>query len=190
MKINNETKIEKTSLFLVVSILLISFIGLTGAYGVASPYWVGHPIQAAPGDTKTVSITLQNVGTEGITIKASLKEGSEIASIREGNYFVPAGTIDTEILVTIIIPEDYNLEEIHKVTLSTQEVASGAGGGGVSLTTSFDTTFDVLILDIPKTEREGGVNLWTLIIVLIIVVLFILTITLKRRKTKKTGRKK
>lgn len=178
---------KKTSFFLVVSILFVSLIGFLSAYGVASPYWVGHPIQVAPGDIKTVSITLQNVGSGDITVKASLKEGSEIASIREGDYLVPAGTIDTEILVTLTIPEDYNFEETHKVTVSTQEIASGAGGG-VTLTTAFETSFDVLVLDIQKTKKEG-ISPWTLIVVLIILILFILTLTLKRRRVKKSRKK-
>jgi len=174
---------KKTSFFLVISILLVSLIGFTSAYGIASPYWEGHPLQIAPGDIKTASITIQNVGTEDIVVRTFLTQGSEIASIREGEYLVPAGTIDTEILVTISVPENSSFESLHKVTISTSEVASGIGEG-VTLTTAFGTTFDVLVLDVPKTIGEEGTSP-LVFIVLILVVVTILTFLLRKKSKRK-----
>ncbi len=165
--------------FLVLSVLLL---GLVGAYGVSSPYWKGHPLNIAPGDTKTVSITLQNMDEEDITIEVSLKKGSEIASIREGEYLVKTGTKDTEILVTVSIPEDVNLDTLYEVTIASAEVISG-DTGGVALGIAMDTTFDVLVADVTKSEPEKT-NAWIIYLIIAIVIVIILILTTKKKKKK------
>jgi len=175
---------EKALFLLVTSILLVSLMGFVSPYGVASPYWVGSPLKIAPGDTKTVSITLQNVGTEDVVVDVFLKEGSEIANIREGEYTVPAGTIDTEILVTVTVPEGVPLEKLYKVTISSSENVLGEGGG-VTLRTAFDTTFDVLISDISKTEKEGTNPIIVILVLVLVVLVLIFFFKKKKRKKRK-----
>ena len=174
---------EKAGVGLLMVVLLVGFVS---AYGVAAPYWEGHPLKIAPGDTKTVSITLQNVGEGDETVSVELKEGSHIASIREGIYEVPAGTIDTEILVTVNVPEEATFEQLEKVTISTTEVRSG-DTGGVALGVGFETTFDVLVSDIAKTGG-GGVSTTLIIVILVVLALIVLAVVLSKKK--KPGKKK
>jgi hypothetical protein len=179
--LNNQMK-EKTKVITVMSLLLISFISVVSAYGIASPYWIGHPMEIAPGDTQTVSITIQNVEEKDIIIDVSLKEGEELADINEGRYTVPAGSIDTEILVTIKAPEESDFGESHRVTISSREVISG-DTGGVALGTAFETSFDVIIANIPKTQKESpvlAIVLGALILITIFSAYFI-----KKRKSRK-----
>jgi len=170
---------KKTTVLLILSVFLFSFIS---SYGVSAPYWKGHPITIAPGDTKTVSITLQQGINDGdVTVNVNLKKGSEIASIREGEYFVGAGTKDTEILVTITIPEEVPLETSYEVTLASAQVVSG-GGGGVSLGVAIDTTFDVLVADVTRTKKQDNTLLIAIIIILILVVLFAIFFMKKKKR--------
>ena len=182
MKKSNKLKIG-------ISLLIFSlvFAGIVSAsYGISSPYWKGHPLQIAPGDTRTVSITLQNMEEEDIKVKVILKKGSEIASIEEGEYTIPSKTKDTEILVKIQIPEEVEFGTEYLVTLSSSEVISG-DTGGVSLGVSMETSFDVVVADVTKTQEEKNYS-WIIILSIAIVILAILIIFAKK-KSKKSRKK-
>ena len=174
--------IEKRAItFLLFSVLLL---GIVGAYNIASPVWKGHPLYIAPGDTKTVSITLQNMDEEDETVQITLKKGSEIASLREGEYLVPAKTKDTEILVTITMPEDVRFDTVYEVTLGSTKAVS-TSPGGVTLGLAMDTTFDVLAADVLVSEPEKT-NTTTIIIAVAIAIVLALIIILGKKKSRKS----
>ena len=106
MKEQINRKIGMTTIILII--LSISFIS---AFGVSSSYWKGNPLLIAPGDTKTISLRLQNMVEDGedITVRAILTDGFEIASTEEKDYLVRAGTKDTEVPIKISIPSDMPL---------------------------------------------------------------------------------
>jgi len=174
--INMEKKILVVTFFLII--LSVSFVS---AFGVVSPYWEGRPLRISPGDTAVVNLGLQNIGTdEDVTVKAVLKQGSEIASMEEQEYFIRAGTKDTVVPVTINIPLNIPIDTQYVVTVSF--VTTNSDTGGVSLGTGIDTNFDVLISSVSKTEKkEEGKNL-TLIIIILIIVLAIITLLYIFRK--------
>ena len=154
-KINfiNERRILVVAFFL--AILLVSFVS---AFGVATPYWEGNPLIISPGETSIVLLGVQNfVGDEDITVKVVLKEGSEIASVPEGEYLIKAKTKDTQIPVTVSIPLDISLVGMeYLVTVSFRTVNSGEGG--ISLGTGIDLNFDVVVKDISKEEFKVKVK--------------------------------
>ncbi len=165
---------------IILIILLISFIS---AFGVSTSYWKGNPLLIAPGDTKTITLRLQNIGTEDdVTVRAILTDGFEIASTEEKNYLVRNGTKDTEVPVKISIPFDTPLGTEYRVTVSFKTVTPG-GTGGVVLGTAIDTSFDVLVAEV-EVEKAERVNLNFIIgmLILIAIIIFILISAFRRKK--------
>ena len=172
-KINfiNERRILVVAFFL--AILLVSFVS---AFGVATPYWEGNPLIISPGETSIVLLGIQNfVGDDDITVKVVLKEGSEIASVLEREYLIKAKTKDTQIPVTVTIPLDTPLETKYLVKVSFITVNEG---GGISLATGIDSSFDVVVKSIPKEEPEAkdftliAVSLLLIIAILVLIYIF------------------
>lgn len=179
--INNRER----KLLVATFLLTVFLISSVSAFGVGSPYWKGNPLIISPGDTKTFSMTLQNIETnkedeKDITIRVTLKEGLGIASVKEKDYLVKAGTTNTKIPVTIIIPPDTPLGTPYSVTVSFKAISSG-GGGAVGLTTGIDTTFDVLVKSVPKEEKPG-INYLLIAISLILIIAILILIYIFRKK--------
>ena len=183
-------------IILLVIILLVNFVDFVNAVGVASSYWRDNPLMISPGETKTIYLGLQNmVGTEDITLKAVLKQGSEIATTEEKTYFVKAGTKDTQVPITISIPEDVPLNTEYQVTVSFQTVTVGTGGA-VALGTGIETTFDVALVPkvlAPEAVIEGIIGeaptqqkspLIPLLILAIIIILIIIILIIYKKKNK------
>ena len=171
-----EKKILVSTFLLVV--LSINFIS---AFGVSSPYWGGHPLEISQGDTKVVVLTLQNmVGDEDVTVEATLESGSEIASVKEGRYTIPAKTKDTEVPVTISIPEGVPLNETYSVKVSFQTVDSGKGGA-VALSTAVGTSFDVIVANVPKSNQGNNKLIIILLVLGVLVVLGIIIYLLRNK---------
>jgi len=178
MKEQINRKICMTTIILII--LSISFIS---AFGVSTSYWKGNPLLIAPGDTKTITLRLQNIGTEDdVTVRAILTDGFEIASTEEKNYLVRNGTKDTEVPVKISIPFDTPLGTEYRVTVSFKTVTPG-GTGGVVLGTVIDTSFDVLVAEV-EVEKAERVNLNFIIgmLILIAIIIFILISAFRRKK--------
>ena len=175
MKEQINKKICMTTIILII--LSISFIS---AFGVSTSYWKGNPLSIAPGDTKTISLRLQNIGTDDdITVRAILADGFEIASTEEKDYLVRNGTKDTEVPVKISIPLDTPLGTEYRVTVSFKTITPG-GTGGVVLGTAIDTSFDVLVAEVEKEEK--GVNVVLIVISLILIISIFILIYIFRKK--------
>ena len=177
---------------LIVLTLLLS--GLVSAFGVSSDYWKGNPLKISPGETKTISLRLQNmVGSEDINVRAVLIKGSEIASIDERDYLVRYGTKDTEVLITVKIPSDVQVDTNYEVTISFKTLAPGEEGV-VSIGTGVDTTFDVLVVPVapvvtaeePQLAPSLRSNLaWYVIGAIVLLIIIVIIVMLKKKKEKK-----
>lgn len=165
-------------------ILIILSISFISAFGVSTSYWKGNPLLIAPGDTKTISLRLQNMVEDGedITVRAILADGFEIASTEEKDYLVRAGTKDTEVPIKISIPLDTPLGTEYRVTVSLKTITPG-GTGGVVLGTAIDTSLDVLVaeVEVEKAER-GNLNFIIGMVILIAIIIFILIAAFRRKK--------
>ena len=177
--------------FVVFSILLVDSIS---SVGVASPVWQGNPLRISPGETKTVNLELQNmVGNEDVTIRAVLKRGFEIASTKEKEYFVKAGTKDVAVPVVVSIPDGVLVDTSYQVTVSFQTVTPGSSGR-VALGTGIDTTFDVLVVESEPValspEKYPESEIFLVIAVVIILIAIILIVWFFSRRKKHSRRKK
>jgi len=169
--------------------LLIVFMSLSAvsAFAIGSSYWSGNPYSIAPGESGTVELYMQNQGDEDVTVMVSLKQGSEVARIVEGEITVPAGTDDDPFPVSINVPSNASVGDVHKVVVSFVSVGE-PGSGTISLGVGYDVTFDVVVIAQPTqagaTPAAGGdggnTAVWISLVVL--VVLVIVVVLLVRRK--------
>ncbi len=157
------------------------------AFGISSPYWKENPLVMSPGESKEVHMTLQNmVGDEDLTVQAALVSGSEIATLTDESnvYEVKAGTADTKVNMDIVVPEDAMLEDSYNIVVSISTVTSSEGGG-VSLGSAIDKSFEVII-EAPVPEEEmpayNTTVLWTVVIVAALILLWWILQKKQRKK--------
>ncbi len=171
--------------------LLIMILFFVNAFGASISYWDDNPLKLAPGESKIVSLGLQNnVGGENITLKAELiNDGGGIATMVDENlnYFVPFGG-GMGVPVKIEIPEDAEIGSIHGMVISFVQVSSGEGGM-LRIAGGFTSKIPVEVVGEEESELYSPSkpisNLWILIILIVIVVILIIFATAKKKKTKK-----
>ena len=175
--------------------LFVLLIGFVSAFGVSSDYWVGNPLKISPGETKTISLRLQNIiGAEDIKVRAILKEGQGIARTEGNDYLVEVGTKDTEVPVTVSIPANTPLGNTYQITVSFDSVTP-SNEGAIFLGTGMDTTFDVLVAPAAPPEEvklapaeevksKSAVLLWMIGLIILLILIFIIIKILKKRKKK------
>lgn len=155
-------------------------LGIISAAGIASPYWEENPLKMSYGDTQIVNLNLQNaVGTDDITVKFEIKQGSDIASLEKDTYTAKAGSSDTMVPVKITVPSDYS-KQSQTVVIEAKTV-SASQGGMVTLGTGWTTTFNVEFLQTQK-ESAGSLGTILLILVLLIIIIGAIIYVVKRRK--------
>jgi len=195
MEDKNNIKMIKKNYFLIVTSLSLVFaiflIGFAGAFGVSSPVWKDNPLIIFPGETKIIDLALQNmVGNENVTVRPTITKGLEIASTPNKDYLVELGTKDTEVPITISIPLGVPVDSSYVVTVAFKTVVLGEGGG-VSIGTDIDTTFDVLVVQAPPPEPSERLLILLLIIVIVVILILIFIFWIfRRRKVKKKRRKR
>ncbi len=135
-------------------LLVLTFANFVNAFGVSSPYWQGNPVIMYPGETKIVNLNLQNnVGTDDVTVKVVVIEGTDIARTEEEIYIVKAKTIDTYVPIRVSIPKDAQVAGTFPVKVEFRTVSTG-GGGMVTFGTGMKVSFDVQITEIPKEVKQ------------------------------------
>jgi hypothetical protein len=174
---------------LVSLVLIIFFVQIITASGVSRPYWDDHPLKLAPGESKTIQLTLQNTDDEDMTFKTTIN--SEIAELddKSDEYLVPSGKTDQKVNVKIEIPKNAEIGTEYKVRFTFKEIASGEGGM-ISMTSAFSmdvpvevVSYDESALRSEKTqEKEFG---WNYIIIGVIAVLILIGIINNIKKRKK-----
>ncbi len=177
--------------------LVLCLLSFASAAGVSSSYWYGdeeqgetdRPVEIVPGETKIVSLNLQNkVGDSEITTEVSIKAGEEIASIQETMYNVSLGS-SADIPVEISIPKDAEIGEEYKVSVEF-DIGTPGEGGTVKFSSGVTKSFPVKAVEKTeekKTEEKGMSQILTLGIAVLIVVILIVILS---RKPKKGSKKK
>jgi hypothetical protein len=173
--------------FILLASLLILSVSLISASGVASPYWDDRPLKLAAGESKTVTLTLQNmVGDGDLYLEAEVSDDLGLASLVDGtDYFVPLGRDDIPLKVKVEVPEDAVVGETTFVWTSLQQVALGEGGM-VRIASGFTSKFPVEVVSFDESELRRGEPekefspLWIGLIVLVVLIFIGLM-----RKTKK-----
>lgn len=175
-------KIQKLILASFFAILVLTT--LVSAWGVSSPYWSRgarepSPLKTTVGETEIVDLNIQNmVGNEDITVKATILEGSEIATLEQDTYTLKAGT-ETIAPLKIRAPETIGT---YKVKAEFKTVTPGAGGG-IVMGTGMTISFDVIVSE--KIEKPGmkiSTGLIVAIILIIVIIVVILIFIRKKRR--------
>jgi len=180
---------RKEFYILTAAILVIaSVISAVSAMGVGTLYAPNEPLIMQPGEVQEVLFNLQNLGAGAVDVvlKAELMQGSEIAAISDARseYFVKAGTSDTNARLTISIPSDEAIGTKHTVIVSFSTVTSGVSNVGARMGMAIEKSFDVYTGQIKKTQ---GVETWMLVVG-VIALLIILILLFKPKKAARKRR--
>ena len=171
----------RKEIYLTTAILLVlATIASVSAFGIVTPYWKERPLVMQPGETKDVSLELQNmVGSSDVTIRVELLAGNEIATITDPStdYLVRQKTADTNVHLRVNVPSDTAIGSKYTITMSFSTVTSGATASGVKIGTSIEKSFDVVVGEL----TEKGIETW-MWVVGAIAVLIILALLLKPKK--------
>ena len=174
----------KTKLFLFFIIGILIAVNVKG-FAVSSPYWSDNPLIMEPGETKIVTLILQNmVGSEDLIAHASLLQGSEVARIIDSSldYNVPFGKDDIKVNIEVTIPNNAPLES--KYTIDVNFVAESKNKKeGVQLNTGVRKLIDVYVREVPeptaKATEESKESakktnyLWAIILLVILILILI-----------------
>jgi hypothetical protein len=165
------------SLFIIPSIL---------AMGVANSYWDEKPLKLAPGESTTISLRLQNEGTEPVRVGVSVD--SPFVSLVDGNeYEVPPNKVSMPVYLDVEIPEDAEIGTGYAILVSFKEVTSGEGG---MLRVAQGITGKVPLEIVGEEESElygepqGISTRTTIIIVALIIIALLIIINAYVRKKK------
>ena len=190
-KIYNKN-IRKYLLFFILTIIFSS-LSFISAAGVSTPYWNTNPLKLQPGESTTISLGLQNmVGTDDITLRASINKGSEIARITDSNtdYLVPIGSSDdVNVNIEIKIPPAAEVDKTQNIEVSFLQVSQGDQGGFFTLASAFTQRIPVLVVGEPTesavyqpTPPSQKSNLLWTVLALVVLGIIIVAVTISKRR--------
>jgi len=181
MKTNKQKTCEKIFIFTSMIILLSASVL---AFGVSSAYYPENPLYVPSGEEIESFITLRNqAGTENISVKAEIIEGSEILKLTAESdiYTIPAGEI-TKVNYKITIPPDAEIEKVYPINVvftTVTQSESGSFGFG----TSIGQTFSVVVGSGPPPPKEKPtIAPWMIGLGIAVVIIIIIIILIRRKK--------
>lgn len=177
--INKKKKLIEISL-----IFLVMTIGLVQAVAISSFYSYQRPLNMYPGETKEISITLQNMaGDSDLRFETEIAEGFEIASIDKKQYDVPVGNNNVNVGIEIKIPKETSIGEEFIVFATFRPVSLEEEEGMVQIATALSQHIKVNIIEKPEGVEEGmniiPILLWAIVIVIIAIIVYVI---IKKRK--------
>ena len=134
--------------------VLVILLPMASAFGVSSPYWTDNPIVMEPGETREVTLSLQNMlGGEDLTLQAELS--SDIARIADSDllYEVGFGERHVPVSVVISVPESASIGSGYDVLVTFKEVKESEGSF-VGLSAAVATRIPVQVGEEPSPEIE------------------------------------
>lgn len=176
-----KTKLFKNGVIFLLAIALFS--SNIFAFAVSSQYSKTSPLEMYTGETKTITVDLQNMpGPDDILAQGSITEGSEIARLLETEYEIPVGS-RIPIEIRIEIPkETTQTEYLVKISFNP---TSGTENGSFGFGSAVEK--EILVKIIQKPEEVGrSYTLVYLIIALIVLVLIILAVVKRKSRVKKS----
>lgn len=178
--------------------LFIMMAFLVSAFGVSTPYWDDNPLKLAPGESKIVTLGLQNkVGSEDVTLRAVFtNDAGGIATVIDESldYFVPLGG-SAVVSIRVEVPEDAeNTAPLREVALSFTQIGV-EDEGTVTLAGGFTTKFpvkivgfeesDIYVAPVPESEKELFSANFLIILIILIAIVGAVIVFLNMRKNKK-----
>lgn len=181
--------------FLVMGILTIMLCYLVSAVAVGGMYSDDRPLEAYPGETKSIFFVLQNMaGGNDVKFRANVTEGYEIASLVDENpeYLVPLGSSDVQVRVLVEVPENAKVGSEYQVRIVFKPVLLGTEEEGmVQIALGLSRYFKVKVVEKPaeeKLEKGEKKGMWLLVLSILVIVLILAVvyfIVRSKRSTKK-----
>ncbi|NCN87049.1 hypothetical protein GW932_04390 [archaeon] len=174
----------KTNKLILSGIIFFSLLINVSAFAVSSQYWEENPLTMTEGETKQIEIYLQNMaGTEDITAKGSITEGTGIARfIEEPTYLVKAGE-KTKVIIEVKAPKGTEIKNYYiKVSFETTSEQ-----GNFALKNSVERVIPIKV----ETESKKVISktAFYLIIGLSAIIILLLVFLLLKKNKKKKKRK-
>ncbi|HLC63178.1 MAG TPA: hypothetical protein VJJ21_02565 [Candidatus Nanoarchaeia archaeon] len=190
-------------MIIIVALLIGAMAFNANGFGITSDYWEGQPLNIAPGESREISLGLQNmVGDEDVDLKAFITNGSEIASLIDNPvYNVPAKSESVKLRLKIIIPGDAAVGSKYTILVQLNQIGVGEREGQemVQLSTGVGTKIPVVVNAIAGSEQlaeeekplaeevqEKGWSTSSIVVTLAIIVLLILVGYAVLKKSKKS----
>jgi hypothetical protein len=172
--------LQKAILFTTMMVFLLPIVQ---AFGVTSAYWETNPLTLHPGEEKMLDLELQNmVGGEDMSLLAKITEGAEIATLlgESNKFFVPFGTKDVKVKLSIKLPADALPGETRNVAVSFTQVADDSKGKMIQMVSGVGKKIPVVVVsdEEPGTQIHFGgkvsLPLTTMLIIALILVAAVL----------------
>lgn len=165
------------------SIILLSLITIVTSFGVSNFYYANNPLKMQGGETKEVTLLLQNmVGKEDFQARATIVSGSEIAKITDtGIYQVPAETKDVPIKVVINTPKKAKVGEKYEIKIEVVATPKNSEGT-ITLSQGIATIIPIEII-----KKETSSKIIIIIITIIAIILACAILYILHRKSLKRG---
>lgn len=179
----------------IIPIILVAFVILfalkVNSVGVSSEYFTENPLIMSPGETKDIQITLQNmVGSEDVTLKGSITQGQDIATITDTNsvYLIPFGQKDIKVNIKVSIPAETQIGSSKDIIVSFLTVTPGDTTGTIRMGMGIDKLIPVKVQlkeqqNIKSPTQNYTGLIWGIIAIIILVIIFLL---LRKKQTKKS----
>jgi hypothetical protein len=172
--------------------LVIALSCVVSAFGAGSPYYADNPLYMGAGETRDVTLRLQNmVGEDDVTLRAEVTAGEGVASLTDENldYLVPIMTKDVPVNLRIEVPAGVAEGTKYTVAVSFTQVAEEEGRM-VQFQGSIGKSFDVIVgtgaAVTAAAAGEGvegeGLGLWWVVIAVVVIVVIYLIVRLRKRK--------
>lgn len=195
-----EKKLKKQIGIFIAGILFFIFtISFIFAFAVSSSYYKGNPLKLSPGETRDISLVLQNMaGGENISAKASISKGSEIIKLIDSDnlYFVPLGG-KTGVNLRVTIPSNAKIGDVYNIEIMFVTVAD-AKSGTFGFGSGIEQKFDVEVISLPTQEVEKAqesakkpeskinkqiIIIIAILVIIILIILFFFRINKNKKKT-------
>ena len=173
--------------FIVLNSFIVNALGLTLPYNPVNGYGSANGL---PGVQTELMFLLQNGAENDVTVKVSIKEGTNIARISgKDEILIPAKTKDIPLPVNIKVPKEAKIGERYLVILYVQTMVPKASG--TSLGTGIEQRFYVTIVQpTPEQIQERKTNFRTATGLLIVLVLIAIVFFIKKHKLANNKKKR
>lgn len=188
-KMNNVIKSGKGALLVFLILLSVYHVN---AFAISSKYYEDNPLFVAPGDTKEVELTLQNLaGTEDVKVKAEVSRGTEVIELIDASdiYTIPVGGKITA-RFKVEMPKNAKVKDTYSIDIRFTTVTEGELGA-LGLGSSIIQRFDVIAGENSSIFEEKPIPLYEYVAIGIaaVLILIILVILAKKKKKRKISKK-
>ena len=199
MDSSNTLKMKLKEKYITASI--ISIILLTTnifAFGIGAPYHENNPLKISPGESVIINFNLQNPAGKDLTVRPSIRQGSEIIEFIDSSDFIVAVGDSIDFNARVTIPSNAQINSIYPIEVTFTTVEKAEEGRTLGLGASVGRRFNVEIIpiseEIPKEEPKLPTYFTkyqlAIILGIIIIIILIWFILKKKNNSKKIKYKK